>query len=179
MNDKTNRKTHPDDIGDRDSANRDAITGTPGSHPVGTGIGAASAGAAGAAIGSAIGPVGTVAGAAIGAVVGAVAGGLAGKGVAEAINPTAEDAYWRENYRSRPYAIGDTSYEKLQPAYRYGWESSARYQGKRFAEVESDLRSNWEKSNPGYAWDSASPVIRDSFDRVTSRRAGGSMNAKM
>src|SRR3982751_4572243 len=66
----------------RDS-NPDPITGAPGSHPIGTGIGAAGGGiAAGAAIGSFAGPVGTV----IGAVVGAVAGGLAGKGVAEMID---------------------------------------------------------------------------------------------
>ena len=67
------------------SANRDPITGTPGAHPVGTGVGAAAGGvAAGAAVGSVAGPVGTV----VGAAVGAVAGGLAGKGVAEKIDPT-------------------------------------------------------------------------------------------
>jgi hypothetical protein len=67
------------------SANRDPITGTPGAHPVGTGVGALAGGAAtGAAVGTVAGPVGTV----IGAAVGAVAGGLAGKGVAEEIDPT-------------------------------------------------------------------------------------------
>lgn len=82
-------------------ANLDPISGETGAHPVGTGIGAASAGAAGAAIGGAVGgPVGAV----VGAVVGAFSGGLAGKGVAEAIDPTVEDAYWRDNYNSRPYA---------------------------------------------------------------------------
>jgi phage tail tape-measure protein len=67
------------------SANRDPITGTPGAHPVGTGVGAFAGGAAaGAAVGTVAGPVGT----AIGAAVGAVAGGLAGQGVAEEIDPT-------------------------------------------------------------------------------------------
>ena len=67
------------------SENRDPITGTPGAHPVGTGVGAAAGGiAAGAAAGSVAGPVGTV----VGAAVGAVAGGLAGKGVAEKVDPT-------------------------------------------------------------------------------------------
>lgn len=74
-------------------ANRDPITGAPGSHPVGTGLGAAAGGvAAGAAAGTVAGPVGTVVGAAVGAVV----GGLAGKATAEAIDPTAEDAYWQD-----------------------------------------------------------------------------------
>ena len=52
-------------------ANRDPLTGAPGSHPVGTATGAVAGGAAGAAVGSAAGPVGTVVGAAVGAVVGA------------------------------------------------------------------------------------------------------------
>src|SRR3954453_470663 len=88
--------------------NPDPITGEPGSHPVGTGIGAAVTGAAAGVAGGAIGgPVG----AAVGAVVGAVAGGYAGKAVEEEIDPTAEDAYWRSNYRNRPYIAQGTTYD--------------------------------------------------------------------
>src|SRR5436853_4858610 len=102
----TTRRTDTDVNVNRDTVhtkdtNPDAITGAPGSHPVGTGLGAAAAGAAGAAIGSVIPGAGTVVGGVVGAVVGAVAGGLAGKGVAEAVNPTAEDAYWRNEHRNR------------------------------------------------------------------------------
>ena len=82
------------------SANRDPISGARGAHPVGTGLGAAAGGiAAGAAAGAIAGPAGAIAG----AVVGAVVGGLAGKGVAELVDPTVEDAYWRETYATRPY----------------------------------------------------------------------------
>lgn len=56
----------------------DPITGEPGAHPVGVGVGALTAGAAGAAIGTIGGPIGML----IGAAIGAVAGGLAGKEVA-------------------------------------------------------------------------------------------------
>src|SRR5687767_11935979 len=92
-------------------ANRDPITGAPGAHPVGTGLGAAAGGAAaGAAVGSVAGPVGTAAG----IVAGAVVGGLAGKGIAEKIDPTVEDAYWRENYRNRQYVDQGSSYEAYQ-----------------------------------------------------------------
>jgi uncharacterized protein (TIGR02271 family) len=67
------------------SANRDPITGTPGAHPVGTGVGAIAGGVAtGAAVGTVAGPIGT----AVGAAVGAVAGGLVGKSVAEEVDPT-------------------------------------------------------------------------------------------
>ena len=98
--------------GRRVDANNDPLTGEPGAHPVGVGVGAVAGGmAAGAAVGTVAGPVGT----AVGAAVGAVAGGLVGKGVAEGIDPTAEDAYWRENYRSRDYANG-RSYDDFGPA---------------------------------------------------------------
>ena len=68
MTEKTN-PVNPNDrevVKDRD-ANPDPITGAPGSHPVGTGVGAAGAGAAatwaGATIGGAVGgPVGAVVG---------------------------------------------------------------------------------------------------------------------
>src|SRR6185295_15488728 len=117
-------------INDDDAANRDPITNAPGAHPIGVGVGATGGAAAGAAIGSVAGPVGT----AVGAIVGGVAGGLAGKGAAESVNPTVEDAYWRQNYSSRPYIDKGADYEAYRPAYRYGWESYDRHAGKSFDE---------------------------------------------
>ena len=103
-------KPHSDKAKDE---NLDPISGEPGAHPVGTGLGAAAAGAAtGAAGGLVAGPVG----AAVGAVIGAVAGGLGGKAIAESIDPTVEDAYWEENYTSRPYANKSVAYDHYRPA---------------------------------------------------------------
>lgn len=155
------RKADPD-------RNPDPITGAPGSHPVGTGIGAAGAGAAGVAIGTAVGgPVGSVVGGAIGAVVGAVAGGLAGKGIAEAIDPTAEDAYWRENYSSRPYVRTGAMYDDYQPAYQYGWESRRAHVDKSFDEAEPFLARDWEvrRGSCPMNWDEARVAARDAWDR--------------
>jgi uncharacterized protein YcfJ len=163
--DRMDNKAHPD-------RNPDPITGAPGSHPVGTGMGAAGAGAAGAAIGAVAGPVG----AAVGAVVGAVAGGLAGKGVAEAVNPTAEDAYWRDNYKTRPYVDQATTYDEYAPAYRYGWESRTKYQGRKFDEVETDLQRDWDRSRgkSNLSWDRARQATRDAWDRVERAIPGDS-----
>jgi hypothetical protein len=151
---------------DKDS-NPDPITGAPGSHPVGTGVGAAGAGAAGAALGAMAGPVGAVAG----AVIGSVAGGLAGKGVAEAIDPTVEDEYWRTNYNKRPYIPAGSSYEQYAPAYRYGWEARNQYQGKTFDEVEPDLSRDWKnrRGNSQLEWQQAKQASRDAWDRIDSR----------
>ena len=83
--------------------NADPLTNAPGSHPIETGIGAAAAGAAaGMAVGTFAGPVA----AAVGAAAGAVAGGYAGKGVGELIDPTIEDNWLRENFRSAPVCSG-------------------------------------------------------------------------
>ena len=147
-------------------ANRDPITGAPGSHPVGTGVVAAVGGvAAGAAAGSVAGPVGTV----IGAAVGAVVGGLAGKGVAESIDPTQEDAYWRDNYSSRPYVDAGSSYDDYGPAYGYGVNSYSKYPGRSFEDVESDLSRDWDRARgtSSLTWDRAKNATRDAWHRVS------------
>jgi hypothetical protein len=150
--------------------NPDPITGEPGAHPVGTGAGAAGGAIAGAAIGGAVGgPVG----AAIGGAVGAVGGGAAGSSAAESLNPTAEDAYWRDNFRKRPYADETLSYDHYRPAYRYGWESRARLTHRRWDEVERELERGW-KENRGMSrlgWTDAKLAARDAWQRVDHRLA--------
>ena len=148
--------------------NRDPISGEPGSHPVGTGLGAAAAGAASGALGGAVaGPVG----AAVGAVVGAVAGGLAGKGVAESIDPTVEDAYWREHHATRPYATKDDDYSQYGPAYQYGYESHSQHAGKPWTEVESHMQQGWNKvrGESKLEWEKAKHATREAYDRVAAR----------
>ncbi len=150
-NDTTNRPTTGT------SANRDPLTGAPGAHPVGTAAGAVAGGmATGAAVGTVAGPVGT----AIGAAVGAVVGGLAGKGIAEQIDPTVEDAYWRDNYSSRPYVSGG-SYDDYGPAYSYGVNSYSKYAGRDFDDVESDLSRDWDTRARQFEPDLGSRQARD------------------
>jgi hypothetical protein len=148
-------------------SNRDPITGEPGSHPVGTGVGAAGGAATGMAVGGAIGgPVG----AAVGGAVGAVAGGAAGHAAGEALDPTVEDAYWRQNYKSRPYYQSSRDYDYYAPGYRYGWETAANtsYKGRNFDEVESDLERGWRETtySSGRTWRDVRDAARDSWNRV-------------
>lgn len=153
-------------------ANRDPITGAPGAHPVGTGVGAGAAGAAGAAIGTAVGgPIGG----AVGAVVGAVAGGLAGKGAAEAVKPTVESAYWRDNYSSQPWVERTYRYEDYEPAFRTGWEGYSQYgtSGKTYDQLEPELRSTYERNAAGKTrleWEKAKAATRAAWHRVEGRR---------
>lgn len=166
-----NERTSADNL-DRVDDNADPITGEPGAHPVGTGIGAAAGGiAAGAAIGTVAGPVGTL----IGAAVGAVVGGLAGKGVAEAIDPTVEDDYWRENYRNQPYVDADAPYEEYQPAYGYGVDRYSRFDGRSFDEVEPELAEGWDSARGAstLGWDDARHATRDAWGRLSTNPTTG------
>ncbi len=154
---------------DNREANRDPITGTPGSHPVATGVGTALGGAAaGVAAGAAGGPVG----AAAGAVVGGVLGGVAGTVVGEQIDPTVEADYWREAYATRPYYSDELTYEEMEPAYRYGWEARARYADEDFDSVESTLAEGWEetKHDARLGWDLARDATRDAWNHATPRK---------
>ena len=152
-------------VANKDDLNRDPITGTPGAHPLGSGAGAASGGVAGAAVGMAVGgPVGSM----IGAAVGAVAGGLAGKSAAEAVNPTAEEIFWRETYVREPYYVKGRTYEYYAPGFRAGWEGRVRDDGRTFQEAEPELKAcyNFTKSEPDPAWQDVRPAARAAWDRV-------------
>jgi hypothetical protein len=151
----------------------DPISGAPGAHPVGTGIGAVTGAAAGLGIGAALGgPVG----AAIGITAGAIAGGLGGKEVAEQFDPTVEESYWRDRYRSRPYVRSDESFDIYLPAYRLGWEHRAqvgRGAVARFEEFERELAAAWASRRPSSPldWSRARNAVRDAWSRSSIERA--------
>ncbi len=151
--------------------------GKHGDHPVGGMVGAAvggvvggvAAGAAqGAILGTAVGPVGTAAGAVVGGVVGA----LAGKAIAQDINPTTEDAYWSDNYKTRPYITSSEDYETYRPAYRYGVDSYSTYEGRAFDEIEPQLKTRWDtvRGTSSLDWDRARPAARDAYERLYTQR---------
>ncbi len=147
-------------------ANRDPITGEPGSHPVGTGVGTTGGGLTGAAIGAAVaGPLG----AAVGAIVGGVAGAYAGHGVAESVNPTHEDNYWRQNHSQQAWADETSSYEHYAPAYRTGYEGVTKYAGKPYHEIEADLARDYDNNdaNSAIPWDRARPAVHAAWHKVS------------
>jgi len=144
----------------------DPLTGAPGAHPVGTGVGAAAGGAAaGAAIGAIAGPVGAF----IGVAVGAVVGGLAGKGVAEMIDPTAEEAYWRANYASRPYVPPGATYDDYGPAFALGVNAYRAHPDKAFDEIDSAIAEDWQRARnkSKLEWSAARLASRDAWLRAS------------
>ena len=152
---------------DRDiDTNPDAITGAPGSHPAGTGIGAASGAATGAAVGAIGGPVGAV----IGAVAGGITGGLIGHGIGEAVDPTAEEAYWRENYKDASYTDSSRPYEDYQHDYSYGYTAGSQHgESKTYEQAEPTLRADYDEhhsSTTGRKYDEAKHAVKDAYNRV-------------
>lgn len=159
---------------DRD-LNRDPITDEPGSHPFGTAMGATGGAVAGAAAGAIAGP----AGAAVGGVVGAVVGGLAGKAAGEAVNPTQEEAFWRENYDKEPYYEKGRSFDDYGPAYRLGLSGRERYTDE-WTSVEPRLASEWEstRGNSTLNWDRASPASQAAWTRADTQYRSYESNAQ-
>ncbi len=155
--------------------NADMITGEPGSHPIGTGVGAlgvaavgavAGAAAAGAAIGSIGGPLGALAGAAVGTVI----GGIAGHAVGEKIDPTKEGAYWREAHRNAPYYQDDRDYDRdYKVAYQLGYDARAHHtQATHFNQVEDAIHLDWErtKGDSRLTWEEAKAAASDAWKRL-------------
>ena len=156
--------------GDQPDANRDPITGEPGSHPVGTTVGAAAAGTAGAIVGALGGPVGIV----VGTALGVAAGAAVGRNAAETVNPTVIDIEpeLRDTFANRPYASSG-SYEDYRGAYAFGAQQRSQFDTTRAwdDELETQLRSSWEQ-HPDAAhrnWDEVRPAVRDAWGTADER----------
>lgn len=85
-----------------------------------------------------------------------------------------EDDYWRTNFENRPYVGSNRQYDQWQPAYRYGYESSQLHRGKRWEDVESNLRSGWDRYEHRHdnrsTWEQVKDAVRDAWDRVSGKR---------
>jgi hypothetical protein len=118
--------------------------------------------------------IGGPAGAVIGGAIGAVAGGLAGKGVAEAIDPTVEESYWREAHRNQPYADPTMTIDDYLPAYRSGFMGYGVYAASTsdFATVEPELERdfNANRGSSRLTWGQARDASRAAWERVERNR---------
>lgn len=157
-------------------ANRDPITGEPGSHPVGTTLGAAAAGTAGAVVGAGIaGPLG----AAVGAAIGAATGGALGHHAAETANPTYVEVEPElvARFEERDYANGRV-YEDYRDAYAFGASERARLARDPMHwddRLEGDLRTRWDEQNRtkvGLKWEEAKHAVRDAWHAAERRLPG-------
>lgn len=161
-----------EDLEDR----RDPITGAPDSHPIETGMGAATFGTLGALAGAVAGPIGAM----VGGAVGAAAGGALGHKVGE--QHEEEEAYGRvaaelqQDFASRDYPQG-APYDFFEPAYRFGAASYHAYPEKVWNDegLQLELRKKWEdvEHDPSLTFERAQGAIRDAWyaaERISQRQ---------
>ena len=83
-----------------------------------------------------------------------------------------DDTYYRNDWQTNYASLGGT-YDDYAPAYRYGDEMrrDARYQGRNWDDVESDLRSDWDTrygSSGSSTWERMKAAVRSGWNRMTS-----------
>lgn len=84
-----------------------------------------------------------------------------------AINPTAEEAYWRDAYRREPYFRAEFTYEDYGPAYRVGYTGPVRRQGE-FDELEGQLQQDFQqvRGRSRLHWELAREATRAAWRRA-------------
>jgi hypothetical protein len=81
----------------------------------------------------------------------------------------AEETYWRNEFRTRPYVRPGATYEEYSDAYRYGWESRAANKAARsWDTVSGEIEKGWEKAKRSsrLAWTEAKDAVRDGWHHV-------------
>ncbi len=80
------------------------------------------------------------------------------------------DQDFRSDFKSR-YG-GSGSYDDYSPAYQYGYEAASdpRYKGRRYEDVENDLRSEYSRRNPNSTWEKMKDSVRYGWEKVTGNR---------
>ena len=68
----------------------------------------------------------------------------------------------------------DHSYDDYAPAYRVGYEGAGRYAGRRFDEVETDLRRDYDsvRGSSKLSWEKAKSAARAAWDRIERAMPG-------
>ncbi|NNG21496.1 hypothetical protein [Telluria aromaticivorans] len=82
-----------------------------------------------------------------------------------------DDGYYRNHFLAN-YSSGD-DYDSYRPAYSYGSDMArdTRYSGRKWDEVEPELRSSWDTRSSGSAgatWDKMKAAVRRGWDRIAS-----------
>jgi uncharacterized protein (TIGR02271 family) len=79
---------------------------------------------------------------------------------------------FRRDFQSRYSLDRSANFESYAPAYRYGYRmaSDARYSGRSWDDVESTLKTDYERNNPNSTWDQIKGAVRYGWEKVTGKR---------
>jgi len=78
---------------------------------------------------------------------------------------------FRNDFQTR-YGSTGAKYDTYAPSYEYGYRmaSDDRYRGKRWEDVETNLRSDYERQYPASKWEQMKDSVRYGWEKVTGRR---------
>ena len=81
-----------------------------------------------------------------------------------------EEAFWRTQYRSRPYVTYGGREDDYLPAYRYGIDASLQFPDRSFADLEEILSRNWDRARgkSSLKWTKAKLAAQDSWTRMNA-----------
>jgi uncharacterized protein (TIGR02271 family) len=81
-----------------------------------------------------------------------------------------EDRGFRQHFQAT-YGNQGSPYETYAPAYSYGSATARdpRYTGARFADVERDIRTDYERRYPNSTWDKMKAAVQHGWDSVRGR----------
>ena len=132
----------------------------------GEGVGGIGGTLAGAAIGSAAGPIGTI----VGGIAGAAGGWWAGEKAGRALEDMGEhEPEYRKHFEtSASERERRLSYDDARVGYTVGHMAGRNpdYRGRKFEDVETDLRKGWKTSGT-YEYDALRPYVRHGYERTS------------
>jgi uncharacterized protein (TIGR02271 family) len=81
------------------------------------------------------------------------------------------DTDFRNDFRTRYGSMPNAQYETYEPAYQYGYRMALdkRYHGRRWEDVEPDLRRDYARSYPNSKWEQMKDSVRYGWNKVTGR----------
>jgi hypothetical protein len=89
---------------------------------------------------------------------------LSGSAGGTRLDPSDRD--FRSHY-DRYFSRSDMTYERIQPAYQYGYTYAMRGTGRTWNQVEAEVRREWQPENPDSKWEQFKDAVREGFERAT------------
>ena len=131
-------------------------------HVIASGTGALAGAVAGAAVGALAGPLGM----AVGAAAGSILGAGAGDSLAEVVNPTAYEDYWKDHFLKASYYTAGREWSDYQPAYKLAHSAHDTNRGRTFDDIEDELQRKWDDTRGGsrLTWVDARGAVQDGWN---------------
>jgi hypothetical protein len=87
------------------------------------------------------------------------------------IDAAKEATYWRDHYRSRPYAGCGANHDDFGPAYAYALHAYRQHAGRPFDSLAETLAADWPArcGRSSLNWAQACPAVRDAWERLHAR----------